>query len=44
MKAQQNNKIQIDVVDLKIEDNSNHDGCNDYLEIRYFNIAQPGPK
>ena len=37
-------KFQIDVIDLNIEDNIRHDSCNDYLEIRYFNIGQPGPK
>ena len=29
---------------MNIEDNERHDSCNDYLEIRYFNLGQPGPK
>lgn len=37
-------KIQIAFIDLNIEDNDRHDTCNDYLEIRYFNVGQPGPK
>lgn len=37
-------KLKIGFVDLNIEDNERHDTCNDYLEIRYFNVGQPGPK
>lgn len=37
-------KIEIMVTDLSIEDNDRHDSCNDFLEVRYFNLGQPGPK
>jgi hypothetical protein len=37
-------KINIKILDLSIENNLNNDSCNDYLEIRYFNLGQPGPK
>ena len=44
LKAPENFKLQITIIDLSIEDNDRHDSCNDYLEIRYFNLGQPGPK
>jgi hypothetical protein len=34
----------IKILDLDIEDSPGKDYCNDYLELRYFNLAQPGPK
>jgi len=37
-------RIKLDILDLNIEDNDRHDICYDYLEIRYFNPGQPGPK
>lgn len=40
-KAPLNLKIHIEILDLSIEDNQKHDSCNDYLELRYFNLAQP---
>ncbi len=44
IKAPDNLKIYLKIVDLDIEDNDKHDYCNDYLEVRYFNLGQPGPK
>lgn len=37
-------RLKIVFINLDLEDNDHHDQCNDYLEIRYFNIGQPGPK
>ena len=44
LKSPNGTKIKIAFVDLNIEDNERHDTCNDYLEIRYFSVGQPGPK
>ena len=40
-KAPVNLKIHFKLLDLSIEENNNQNSCNDYLEIRYFNLGQP---
>lgn len=43
-KAPESNRIKIDFLDIRIEANTHQELCNDYLEIRYFQVSQPGPK
>ncbi|CAF0722715.1 unnamed protein product [Brachionus calyciflorus] len=44
IKTRDDLKLQISIYFLDLEDNDRHDQCIDYLEIRYFNLGQPGPK
>ena len=37
-----NFKVYMKLLELDIE--SHKDFCNDYLELRYFSVSQPGPK
>ena len=38
----QDTKIKIKLLDIDLEDSSNHI-CIDGLEIRYYSLGQPGP-
>lgn len=44
IQAEEKRKIKLTILDLDLEDNERHDLCIDYLELRYFNLGQPGPK